>query len=399
MSIKLYNKRGKKNYKENKLIKELQPIIDKKIKDNPELADSFKSADSYEELKSLHEKYAIEDANFEEIKINNNDDMAKNQNEKEELVDVKNDSMFDDDTESDFIDPFNRQEPTTYDYTLEGGLSKDEVDPNREIRSDFAEPLSFDDAFELPSDDDNDDPVEKSKSSKANQQQKQESKPKRERPEPINPSFDDMSGSQQKKSTKKFAKYIVEAVCALAEKGFVWYANKEINDSKLAEYEMNGEMNLSILVTLENGQEATVRRFFQQQCVAAEQLSKFEEEEKKDIAEALAEVFLEKGIAPSKTQELMIVLGGVLIKKGAILLSLKNQTNSLLDQLRSMNDGQQQPQQYEQPQPQYEQPQQPVNQVYSEVNGVPNSIIEELQDELVTDEDMLEIEQVVDTKE
>lgn len=397
MSIKLYNKRGKKNYKENKLIKELQPIIDKKIKDNPELADSFKAADNYDELKSLHEKYAIEDAQFEEI--NNNDDMAKNQNEKEELVDVKNDSMFDDDTESDFIDPFNRQEPTTYDYTLEGGLQKDEVDPNREIRSDFAEPLSFDDAFELPSDDDNEDPVDKSKSSKANQQQKQEPKQKRERPEPINPSFDDMSGSQQKKSTKKFAKYIVEAVCALAEKGFVWYANKEINDPKLAEYEMNGEMDLSILVTLENGQEATVRRFFQQQCIAAEQLSKFEEEEKKDIADALAEVFLEKGIAPSKTQELMIVLGGVLIKKGAILLSLKNQTNSLLDQLRAMSDGQPKEPQYEQPQQQYDQPQQSVNQVYSEVNGVPNSTVEELQDELVADEDMLEIEQVVVTKE
>ena len=208
-----------------------------------------------------------------------------------------------------------------------------------------------------------------------------------------------MSGSQQKKSTKKFAKYIVEAVCALAEKGFVWYANKEINDAKLAEYELNGEMDLSILVTLENGQEATVRRFFQQQCIAAEQLSKFEEEEKKDMAEALAEVFLEKGIAPSKTQELLIIVGGVLIKKGAFLLSLKSQTNSLLDQLRAMSDGQPKEPQYEQPQQQYEQPQQPVNQVYSEVNGVPNSTVEELQDELIADEDMLEIEQVVITKE
>jgi hypothetical protein len=396
MSIKLYNKRGKKNYKENKLIRELQPIIDKKIKDNPELADSFKAADNYEELKSLHEKYAIEDAQFEEVKekTSNLDSMAKEKDEEVNLLKGNKDYFNDMDDDSTFIDPFNRQEPTTYDYTLEGGLQKDEVDPNREIRSDFAEPLSFDDAFELPSDDDNEDPVDKSKSSKANQQQKQESKPKRERPEPINPSFDDMSGSQQKKSTKKFAKYIVEAVCALAEKGFVWYANKEINDSKLAEYEMNGEMNLSILVTLENGQEATVKQFFQSQCVAAEQLSKFEEEEKKDIAEALAEVFLEKGIAPTKTQELMIILGGVLVKKGAILLSLKSQTNSLLGQLRAMNEGQTQQNEYQQPQPQaqYEQPQ--PEPVYEQPITV-----EELQDELVADEDMLEIEQVVVTKE
>jgi hypothetical protein len=187
--------------------------------------------------------------------------------------------MFEDDDTS-FIDPFNRQEPTTYDYTLEGGLQKDEVDPTQPIRTDFAEPLSFDDAFELPDESADGEPVEKSQSSR-NQKERSEPKAKRERPEPINPSFDEMSGSAQKKSTKKFAKYIVEAVCALSEKGFVWYANKEINDAKLAEYELNGEMDLSILVTLENGQEATVKQFFQQQALAAEQLAKFEEEEKK----------------------------------------------------------------------------------------------------------------------
>jgi hypothetical protein len=396
MSIKLYNKRGKKNYKEAKLLRELEPIIEKKIKDNPELADSFRPANSFEELKSLHERYAVEDADFVEIK---NNDMAKNNSKPafEEAEDPTNEikDIFEDD-DSSFIDPFNRQEPTTYDYTLEGGLQKDEVDPTQPIRTDFAEPLSFDDAFELPDESDDGEPVDKSQSSK-NQKQRPEPKPKRERPEPINPSFDEMSGSAQKKSTKKFAKYIVEAVCALSEKGFVWYANKEINDAKLAEYELNGEMDLSILVTLENGQEATVKQFFRQQALAAEQLAKFEEEEKKDMAEALAEVFLEKGIAPNKTQELLIIVGGVLIKKGAILLSLKSQTNSLLDQLRAMG-GSGEPQ-YEQPAPQYEQPQQPVNQVYSEVNGVPNVTIEDLQQELVADEEMLEIEQVVQTKE
>jgi hypothetical protein len=395
MTIKLYNKRGKKNYKEAKLLRELEPIIDKKIKDNPELANSFKPANSFEELKTLHERYAVEDAEFVEIK---NNDMAKN-NSQEPIEDANVEDptkeikeIFEDDDTS-FIDPFNRQEPTTYDYTLEGGLQKDEVDPNQPIRTDFAEPLSFDDAFELPDESEDGEPVDKSQSSK-NQKQRSEPKPKRERPEPINPSFDDMSGSAQKKSTKKFAKYIVEATCALAEKGFVWYANKDINDAKLAEYELSGEMNLSILVTLENGQEATVKQFFQQQALAAAQLAKFEDEEKKDMAEALAEVFLEKGIAPSKTQELLIIVGGVLIKKGAILLSLKTQTNGLLEQLRSMG-GSGQPQ-YEAPTPQYEQPA-PVSQtapIYEEPISV-----EQLQDELVADEDMLEIEQVVQTKE
>jgi hypothetical protein len=395
MSIKLYTKRGKKNYKENKLLRELEPIIEKKIKDNPELAESFRPANSFEELKTLHEKYAVEDADFVEIK---NNDMAKN-NSPEPIEDAKVENptteikeIFEDDDTS-FIDPFNRQEPTTYDYTLEGGLQKDEIDPTQPIRTEFAEPLSFDDAFELPEEGDDGEPVEKSQSSR-NQKERPEPKTKKERPEPINPSFDDMSGAAQKKSTKKFAKYIVEATCALAEKGFVWYANKDINEAKLAEYELTGEMDLSILVTLDNGQEASVKQFFQQQAIAAEQLAKFEEEEKKDMAEALAEVFLEKGIAPSKTQELLIIVGGVLIKKGAILLSLKSQTNGLLNQLRAMG-GSGQPQ-YEEPAPQYQQqaPQPQQAPVYEQPVTV-----EELQQELVADEDMLEIEQVVQTKE
>jgi hypothetical protein len=401
MSIKIYAKRGKRNYKEMRMIQEIQPIIDKRLQGNPEAAESFVPASSYEELEVMHRMYAVQDTEFVEIK---NKDMAKSKSEginvddKEVTTTIEKDDIFEDD--GSFIDPFNRQEPTTYDYTLEGGLSKDDMTQKGPLRSDFAEPLSFDEAFQLP-DDDAEEPVEKTQQGKTENTQKQQPTPKRERKEPLNPSFDEMSGSKQKKSTKKFAKYIVEAVCALGEKGFVWYANKEINDAKLAEYELSGEMNLSILVTLENGQDATVKQFFQQQCLAAEQLGKFEEEEKRDMSEALAEVFLEKGIAPTATQELMIIVGGVLVKKGAILLSLKSQTNSLLSQLRMMNEGQPQQTQYEQPQPQpqYEQPQAPVNQVYSQENGVPNVTVEELQDELVADDDMLEIEQVVVTKE
>jgi hypothetical protein len=89
----------------------------------------------------------------------------------------------------------------------------------------------------------------------------------------------------------------------------------------------------------------------------------------------------------------MIVVGGVLVKKGAILLSLKSQTNSLLNQLRAMNSGQPQ---YEQPQPQYEPQPQPQYQEPA-IQDVPNMSFEEAG--LVSDEDMLDIERVVETKE
>lgn len=364
---------------------------------------TFQPAETFEELKMLHQEYTSSDAEFEEIEEDNeeptkNNDMSKKDEEIED-VELQDDDMLDDDVEDSFIDPFNRQEPTTYDYTNDGGFSKDgQVKGN--MQTDFAEPMSFDEAFELP-DENGEEPVENNGGKQANsKEQKAPRQPKGAKQDPFNPAFDDMSGSSQKKSTKKFAKYIVEAVCALAEKGFVWYANKEINDAKLAEYELSGEMNLSILVTLENGQEATVKRFFQQQCVAAEQLSKFEDEEKKDMAEALAVVFMEKGIAPSATQELLIVVGGVLVKKGAILLSLKSQTNSLLNQLRMMNDAYQAPQpQYEpQPQPAQEpQPQQATQEVVYEQQEVPTTSF--VDSGLVADEDMLDIERIVETKE
>ncbi len=400
MSVKIYMKNGKKNYKEQRILKELQPIIDKKIQENPDIR--FSPATTFEELEALHRQYTSEETTFEEIK---NNDMAK-KNEKVEVEDdfiqemngKSNDTIgFDDDSDSTFIDPFNREEPTTYDYTLEGGLSKDNVNPDG--RTDFAEPMSFDEAFVIPDDSDDEGEVQQPTSGGKTNQGKTNTPPprqKREKQEPFNPSFDDMSGSKKKKSTKKFAKYIVEAVCALAEKGFVWYANKDINDSKLAEYEMNGEMDLSLLVTLADGQEATIKQFFQGQCFAAEQLAKFEDEEKADMTEALTEVFMEKGIAPTATQELMIVVGGVLVKKGAMLFALKSQTNSLLDQLRVRNEGNART--YE-PQPQTYEPQ-PQPQGYEEVIAEP--IVEQPIQEVevaIPQEEVLEIEQVIETKE
>ena len=400
MKVNVYNKNGeglKPNYKESKLIKEIQAALKEKLKDNPELASEFEPATNFQQLKQLHQNYVSKDVEFEEINdtVNNND--KQNIMAKEEIIDAKDDTdLFDevaDDSDNSFIDPFNREEPVLYDYTLEGGMSKD-GNQSAIPRSDFSEPLSFEEAFELPEDTVDEEPTEQ-KSTK-NPREKRESKQRPEPQEPLNPSFDDMSGSKQKKSTKKFAKYIVEAVCALAEKGFVWYANKEINEAKLTEYELNGEMDLSLLVTLDNGQEATVKQFFSQQCLAAEQLAKFEDEEKKDMAESLAEVFMEKGIAPTTTQEALIVIGGIFVKKGAILLSLKSQTNSLLNQLRIMNENNQGG--YTEPsQPTYEQPQ-PVQQKQAE--QAQEEVTEvQMFDEPEIINDQLEIEEVIETKE
>jgi len=199
--------------------------------------------------------------------------------------------------------------------------------------------------------------------------------------EPVDPSFSGMDNKKQKRSTKRFAKYIVEAVVTLTEKGFVWFANKDINEAKLAEYELSGEIDLTLIVTLEGGQEATIKEFFQNQCAQAEHLSKIDEEQKKDLTDALAEVLMEKGAAPTPTQELMMVGFSILGGQAMNLIALKSQTNSLLKQLRARNEGEE----YEEHQ--YEQEHQEQTQSNSDA---------ESQEVEQVDEEIVEIEEAID---
>ena len=343
MSIKIYIKKGLKSYKENRLLTKITEQIDKKIAENPDFANSFKPATNFVELQKLYDKYCVSEVEFEDIKEPKNkveveeeveevDQYEKHKNFKDNLESTmekkemeKVDGYEDNDT---FIDPLNREEPIVRNYVIENEFPNEEK-PSTSSKTSFGEPTSFKDSFDMGGD---------AGTPKVNtgQQQRQTKQPKTD---PVNPHWDDMNNGKKKRSTKKFAKYIVETVCMLSEKGFVWYANKDINESKLAEYELNQEMDLDVFVSLEDGQEATVKQFFQMQCIKAEQLSKIDEEEKQDLADALAEVLLEKGVGPTPTQELMLIslkiFGGQIVN----LISLKSQTNSLLLQLRTMKEG------------------------------------------------------------
>ena len=392
MNIKVYNRRGRRNYKEIRLVAELEKELEKRLADEPRLALSFKPADTFEELKAMHAQYIARDAEFEEIETQQTQQNMAKRNPEEEIVDDQDLDLNESSDDNSFIDPFNRQEPTTYDYTNDGGFAKDST-PKNTGQSDFAEPLSFDEAFEIPEDGTDEEPVENEKASKKPDQEKTQ-KRQAKKEDPWNPAFDDMSSGNQKKSTKKFAKYIIEAVCAIAQKGLTWWATKDITEAKLAEYELNDEMNLNILVTLENGQEATVRQFFQAQRLSAEELSKFEEEEKKDLSEVMAAVLLEKGFAPTIGQEALMVAGGIAIKKIAMVLSVKSSIDGVVAQLKLMKSNESQYQQ-PQPRPQYEAPQ-PATQEPT-IENIPNMTFEE--SGLASDADMLEIERVVDTKE
>jgi hypothetical protein len=388
MSFQIYTKRGKRNYKEIKLLKDIEPILVKKFKQNPNA--KFKPATTFSELEQLHADLVSEDVQF--VEINENQDNSKIDNtmakEKDEEVNFSkgNEDYFNDmDDDSTFIDPFNREEPIVRDYVLSSdNLSEHEtVDAGR---SSYAEPTTFNEAFEMPSDE---------APRQENKREKPQREPKPEPSGPVNPDWDSMNGTKKKKSTKKFAKYIVETVCMLSEKGFVWYANKDINEAKLNEYELKGEMDLSLLITLEDGQETTVKQFFIQQTLNAEKLAIIPQEEKDDLADALAEVLMEKGVGPTPTQELLLIAAKIFGGQALTLMALKTQTNSLLNQLRVMNEGgvQRQPDvEYTDERPEAPQPA-PVNQAFEQM------VTEQEVIELLEEKDPLLVETAIETKE
>jgi hypothetical protein len=351
MSFKVYNKAGKRSYKETRLVNKLNSVINQRIQSNPNFINEYEPANNFAELQSLHDKICVEDIQFQEVQPKNNDNNMANEVEEKVEESKSNFTDFENEDNS-FIDPLNREEPVVRDYVM------NEEFPNAEKtakgkRTTFDEPISFEESFELPSDDEEEQPQQQQKGQR---QQKQQRQPQ----EPLNPSFDEMSNGKKKRSTKKMAKYIVEVVCTLAEKGFVWFANKDINETKLAEYEISGEIDLSLMLSLEDGQEATVKEFFLVQAMRAEQLSKISQEERNDLAEALAEVMLEKGIAPTPMQELILIGVGIFGKQALTLWQISSQNNAVLMQLRALRVETKQPQPVQQPIPQPQPVAQPI---------------------------------------
>lgn len=321
MALKIYSKAGKLNYKEKKLVSQLEGIFAKKLEENPSF--TISPATNYNELQNMFYQYGVDDAKFEEIKTEKG---GKTESSKDTS------SVFDDDDDT-FVDPMNREEPIVRDYVMNnefgGGAST-----NTNTQTEFGEPMSFEESFQFPTDE----PTENSggqRGQSTNQNQNVEKRPKQA---PINPDFDEMSNGRKRKSTKKFAKYIVSAVAMLQERGFEWFATKDINEPKLLEYELNNEMDLSLLLSLEDGQEVTIKQFFKSQCEVAKDLAKIDEGKLNDLSEVLAEVMMEKGVAPTPQQELMLIGGSILAEQVLKMIAFNSQIKGVLSQLRSMNN-------------------------------------------------------------
>jgi hypothetical protein len=319
--IKIYAKKGATNYKEKRLIAELEVAVAQADESSLE---GF-PAKSFDELKALHDKYCGNFDNYEEVAETEEEKKHKEfRKGMEETAEQKKETMSAKTESKPFIDPFNDAEPIVRDYVLNDGFATEETEQNK---TSFAEPQSFEESFELPSSED-----EKT-SPKANKE-KNEKKPD----SPINPKFAEMSDSKKKRSTKKLAKMIIDASCLLAEKGCIWWTTKDITEDKLVQYELEDTMDLQILLTLEMGQQITVREWFRAKVVEADSLFKVSKEDKEDLVESLYEVLLEKGVAPTPTQELMInAVKTFVLDMGLKAYALQQQIKSVLNQLVVMH--------------------------------------------------------------
>ena len=70
--MKIYTKRGNKNYKEKRLLKDLEPFIQKRMNEDPNFENQFLPATNYLELEKMHQKYIVEDVEIEEETIKSN---------------------------------------------------------------------------------------------------------------------------------------------------------------------------------------------------------------------------------------------------------------------------------------------------------------------------------------
>ena len=313
MANKFYKKRGNLNWKERKLLSDIEEAVEK----NPALS-NIEPALTFDDLEKLHVRVTAFDATFEEVKPDT-DTLPKDAGEKKPQSNP-------------FIDPLNREEPNVRDYVLE-----DQFDPfadhasSTKSASSFIEPTDYDSAFNIPDDE------ELRKQAKENRQRPGQPQ-QQQRPQPNNNQQPSQDSGRDTRKSKRFAKTIVNTVCNLFEVGFVWYATKDISEQKLTEYEMTGEMDLSVLVELPDGTDATVKQFFLNQIGDIQAASKIEKEKRDMLVDSLTELFVEKNIQPSSSVNFAIDAVTVLAEQGMKLYMISSQNNAILNQLRERNE-------------------------------------------------------------
>jgi hypothetical protein len=378
MKLKLYNKLGKQNWKEKRFVEGITQKLMEQSETDPSVLQNITPVNSIEELEAWHKRLTAQSVEFEEIP--------------KDPEQSKTNNMSDTEKKPKSPDPFNRQEPNVRDYVLKDNFSPDN-DTSSNIKSQYGEPLNFDDAFHIPTDEE----IAQSNAQSNNRPSSSGGGSNSSFNTPRNNGGgDEVDPARARRRSKRFAKQIVEMTCMALEIGFVWYCSKDINENKLAEYELSGEMDLSLLLDMPDGDQMTVKEFFMQQLGGIVEDSKIEKEDREELTDALTEVFIERNIAPKPEWELALCGLAIAGKQTLKAIARSKQINGLIDQLKIQNA-----QMRQQPQQQYYEPSAPAPSESNDVSSYEPPInVSELTPSLQSEvADDLEILSSIQTKE
>ena len=353
MKLRIYNKRGNHNFREKRFVKEITERLTQQAQSDPKVLENITPANTFEELEVWHKRVTAESVDFVEV------DTPKTETPEqtpEQTPETKPDMA--ENENKPFIDPFNRQEPNVREYVLKDQFSPD-GDANNKIKSSYGEPINFDEAFGLPSDDDIAQPQRptrggSSQSSGGGSSSKGNS---------------DMDPARAKRMSKRLAKQIVDITCACLEFGFVWYCTKDITQEKMQEYEDAG-IDVDFLLEMPDGMRVSVREYFMNQIGAITEASKFDKEDRDDMVDDLTEYFVENDIKMSTGWNCVLTAVTIGAKKILSAVSITASNNMVIAQLpRRGTPEAEKFMRYEnppEPQPQYTPPVAPTNTNVSE---------------------------------
>lgn len=290
--MNIYNRKGNISIKEKKYVDALALKFEELKQSDPTF--SFTPANDSRELSKLYQEHCVDTVAFEEV--------------------IDSPSIDSDEPVHEVSDPFTSKNPRIREYTTDGGFD-DDVSANNDIFRTFDEPTTYDGAFSLPTDEEIENSSNQNQSTEQpvnNTQTQQAQRPVNNQSsvsndQPLNPAYDTMDSAKAKKKSKTFAKQVVNTVCDLLEFGYVWYVSKDITKEKLTQYELERSMDLDLLVVGEDGREHTIKQFFLDQLIIIEEDSKIDKEDREDLIDALAEIFVDKGIALTPVQEALFI--------------------------------------------------------------------------------------------
>ncbi len=311
--MKIYKKKGKRLQEEKTLIADIAEGLEQYFEKDPSLMDKFIPAETLDELKELHKRYAKPTSYSEVVEDEKEQGSSSDDNFPDEIRDYE---------------PMTEQNAKVRDYVLKNEM-EEKMNSNEKVKTSFSEPSSFSEAFEIP------EPRGEEKEDGKSESKKSESK-KKEVIEPVNPSFNDLDSKARNNSTKQLAKYLINITCGLAEFGFNWFGTKDITDEKLLEYENKLGIDLSVLITMPDQQRETVREFFVGMRLSVLEVSKFTEDEKKEMIDALYPILLKKGVVLSPEQNAIMVIGGIFFTKALGVYGISKQISGVLNELKEM---------------------------------------------------------------